>query len=200
MPADFIDLNLLPSERRPTRRRGGGGRRNLAGLLGLGLLAFAFLTLFPLLGISYTIGERLETLRASVEASRVGVREADAVLAREAQLQQQIQTTLLQADNLDRQAEQLRTQQLSLSDLLQPMAQALPPRMTIGTVTMLESGTIRVTGEGGSPALVLEFAQALEALPQIRRVNVVGMDRLGGQAAPTAVAYTLEIERQARGG
>lgn len=198
MASDFLDLNLLPPERR--YRSGPPVRtRNAATMLGLGLLAFALLTIIPLWLTKLSVDRRLSQLATAVETTRIQVRDTDSLLAREAQLQQQIQTTLIKADTLERQAARIKAEQPALSELLQPLAQALPPRVTIATLTVSEAGVVRVAGEGGSATLVLEFAQEVERLPNVRRVSVVGMDRLGGDAAPTAVSYTIEIERETSG-
>lgn len=194
MQADFLDLNLLPRERRvtiiPSLRPGSPE------LLGLVMLLFALLTIVPLGVIKVRNDQQLARTRAALETSRQQVREADLVLARESQLRQQIQTLLIQADALEQQARQLREQGTLISALLQPMTQALPPRVTIERVSQGPGTTVQVTGTGGSTTLVLEFAQALEQIPGVKQVTVVSIDRLTDEsAAPTAVVYTLEVER-----
>lgn len=195
MQADFLDLNLLPRERRRVSVAS-PLRRGSAELVGLAMLLFALLTLVPLGVIKVRNDRQLARTRVAVTLSREQVREADLALAREAQLRQQIQTLLLQIDALEQQTRQLQEQGDPISSLLQPMTQALPPRVSITRLAPGAGTTVRVTGTGGSTPLVLEFAQALEQVPGVRKVTVVSIDRLtDASAAPTAVAYTLEVER-----
>lgn len=195
MQADFLDLNLLPRGR---RRRSITVRRpwRATEALGIALFLFALLTLVPLTVLKSRNDRQLQVAENAIVSSRDEVRKADERLARESQLRQQTQALLFQADALEQQVRQLDAQVEPVSALIQPMTQALPPRVTITNVTEEANGIIRVRGEGGSITLVLEFAAALEQVPAIRTVTVVTVDRVTRPSAPpTAVTYTLELER-----
>jgi Tfp pilus assembly protein PilN len=195
MQADFLDLNLLPRDRQPTSI-GSPGRSRVPEILGLALIFVAVLMLVPLSAIKMRNDRQLARTIAAVDLSRQQVRDADRILARESQLRQQTQSLLIQADALEQQLRRLEAQGDPISSLLQPMTQLLPPRVTITSLVQVSETTIRVTGEGGSTSLVLEFAQSLERLGGIRSVSIVGVDRLMEESAPpTAVRYTLELER-----
>ncbi|HBY97037.1 MAG: PilN domain-containing protein [Ardenticatenaceae bacterium] len=195
MQADFLDINLLPRDRRRVSIAPPLGRR-FPELLGLAMLLFALLTLVPLGVIKIRNDRQLARTQAAVMLSREQVRATDQALVRESQLRQQIQTMLIQADTLEQQVRQLEEQGGPISLLLQPMTEALPPRVIITSVIPGAGSTVRVVGTGGSTPLVLEFAQALERVPDVRKVTIVSIDRRSdASAAPTAVVYTLEVER-----
>ena len=191
MNSDFIDINLLrppQAARVPAARRPGVA-------LGLALLGLAFLLLL-VAGLIKTRNDReLARQAAQLQAMQQGVRQFSVVMTEVEQLQNQITTLAQQAEQLEADAEQIDLQNPALAPFLGALTGALLPRMEITGIVMLEADRFLVQGEAGSDALVVEYISALRQQPAIREVAPRTVTRAGGDAAPGAVRWTIEVER-----
>lgn len=192
MHSDFIDINLLPHPVRPALGGPAWRRLMVPGLLAL------MLAMFLVLGASIVKvrnDRALSEQEAQLARMSGEVRSLSVVLAEVEVLQQQITTLATQAEQLKADAERVNQQNPALAPFLRALHDSLLPRMSITTVVLEERNRYVIQGEAGSNALVVEYANALRRRSDIRQVTPRSIERLGSDAPPGAVRWTLEVER-----
>lgn len=192
MNADFIDINLLP---RPVRPAMGGPI--WVRLMVPGILMVA-LAIFLLLGAAYLKlrNDRiLAEQRVALQRTSEEVRDFATLMAEVQVLQQQVTTLATQAQLLEGDAERVGQENPALAPFLSAITESLLPRMKITGLVAQGDNRFILRGEAGSDSLVVSYAQALQKRPEIRSVTPRSVEQIGGNAPPSAVRWTLEIER-----
>lgn len=188
----FIDVNLLPKRVRPAV-----GGAAWARLMTPGLILLVVATLLVLVSVTLKIqnDRLLAEQRSEMARRRELVLGFDTLEARVRLLQEQITTLATQTEQLRRDAERVNSENPPFAPFLSAVTSALLPRMRVTGINAQSNGIYLVQGEAGSDALVVEYIQILKQQPEIRTVTPQLIERLGGNAPPNAVRWTLEVER-----
>jgi hypothetical protein len=189
----FIDINLLPKRVRPAV-----GGAAWARLMAPGLLLLLVATVLVLFSVTLKMqNDRLLTeQRAEMERRREDVRDFDTVINQVTLLREQITTLATQTEQLRGDAERVNSENPPLAPFLSAVTSSLLPRMRVTGITLSEvEGVYLIQGEAGSDALVVEYIQTLKVQPEIRNVTPRLIERLGGNAPPNTVRWTLEVTR-----
>lgn len=192
MNAPFIDINLLP---RPVRPALGGPTWLRLLVPGLVLLALATLMVLGASLLKVRNDRLIAQQQAEMVALRQAVRDFSVVAAEVEILQQQVTTLATQAQQLEGDAERVNQGNPALAPFLRAITESLPPRMKITGIVARSPTRFLVQGEAGSDSLVVAYVQALERRPEIRSVAPQSVEQVGGNAPPSAVRWTLEVER-----
>lgn len=192
MNANFIDINLLP---RPVRPAIGGAAWQRLMVPGLVLLAIA--TFFVLGATFLKVRNDRMLAQQRIEVQRVGqgVRDFSTIIAQVEILQQQVTTLATQAAQLEADAERVSQANPPLAPFLAALTESLLPRMKITGVVAQGENRFLVRGEAGTDSLVVAYVQALQRRPEVRSVTPRAIEQLGGDAPPSAVRWTLLVER-----
>lgn len=188
----FIDINLLPKRVRPAV-----GGAAWARLMAPGLLLLLVATVLVLFSVTLKIqnDRLLAEQRTEVQRRREDVRDFDTVINQVTLLREQITTLATQTEQLRSDAERVSSENPPLAPFLASVTSSLLPRMRVTGITSTADGIYLIQGEAGSDALVVEYIQTLKMQPEIRSVTPRLIERLGGNAPPNTVRWTLEVTR-----
>lgn len=188
----FIDVNLLPKRVRPAV-----GGAAWARLMAPGLFLLLVATVLVLVSVTLKIqnDRLLAEQRTEMQRRRQEVLGFDSLMSRVTLLREQITTLATQTEQLRRDAERVNSDNPPLAPFLNAVTSALLPRMRVTGINAQSDGLYLIQGEAGSDALVVEYIQTLKQQPEIRNVTPQLIERLGGNAPPNAVRWTLEVER-----
>ncbi|RME10180.1 MAG: hypothetical protein D6802_10040 [Ardenticatenia bacterium] len=191
MATEFPDINLTaPSSRAARTWQSASAPERLGGLLiiaGLVVLVALFL-------VKQSNDTQLSRLRDAVEAERARAQEVETLLAEYETLTTHIHTTLETAIRLERLADAVEREGTPFSTVLEAVATALPPRVSITNLTETDDALI-IEGEAGSASLALEFARALQTDPTWKRVRLEKLEEGVPNGPPTAVNFRLRLEK-----
>jgi hypothetical protein len=191
--SQFIDINLLPRRVRPIVKGSAWARMMAPGIL---LLAVATVLVLGSVTLKIQNDRILAEQRTEMQRRREDVRGFDALMSRVELLREQITTLATQAEQLRRDAERVNSANPPLAPFLNAITSSLLPRMKVTGINAQPDGVFLVQGEAGSVALVVEYIQILKQQPEISRVTPQLIERVGGNAPPNTVRWTLIVERK----
>lgn len=192
MNADFIDINLLP---RPVRPAMGGPTWVRLMVPGILMVVLALLLTVGAAYLKLRNDRILAEQRVELQRTSEEVRDFATLMAEVQVLQQQVTTLATQAQLLEGDAERVGQENPALAPFLSAITESLLPRMKITGLVAQGDNRFILRGEAGSDSLVVSYAQALQQRPEIRSVTPRSVEQIGGNAPPSAVRWTLEIER-----
>ncbi|MGB0385322.1 MAG: hypothetical protein ACPGWR_10910 [Ardenticatenaceae bacterium] len=191
MNSQFIDINLLPKPVRPPLAQTIWVRRMVPGLI---LLCLAAILVLSAILIKRRNDRQLSQQRIEMENKKQDIREFSFTITQVELLQQQINTLLKHAEQLEQDAIRIERENPSLASFLRIVTDTLLPRMTLTGFVVEGPKRFVIQGEAGSPALVVSYVESLKAQPRIRTVTARSIEQIGGDGAPTAVRWTIEIK------
>ena len=192
MSAPFIDINLLPSASRAPLAGDVWQRLVLPGLLllGLALLLVMGPSLLKLRNDRALAEQRVELQEVGQE-----VQSFSAVMAEVYGLQERVALLAVQTEELLSDAERVERSNLPLAPFLDALQGSLLPRMEITGMASTGPESFVVQGTAGSDRLVIDYVSALNARPEIRRVELQSIESRADGALPGSVRWTIEAER-----
>ncbi|MDQ7030096.1 MAG: hypothetical protein Q9O62_10130 [Ardenticatenia bacterium] len=184
------DVNLTPSSRRPPASSHRLRPERLAWLL----FAAGWVVLALMVVLRAQNQRSLREMELLVAQAQQEARQAERLLGRREERVETIAQLVRRANRLEAERAELQRRSFSLSELLLAIEEAAPPRLTVQSVHV-SAGRVTVAGVAGSAALVVEFAQTLEAQLTSFRVEVERVEDRNDPTLPAAVEFVVILEQ-----
>ena len=181
-PPMFVDLNLLPDDR---RARGGAFLLALAAAVAIGCAG-----LLPLFGVADNAGDRVSRLQTDLAARYDELQAAQVDLEARRALRQELSDVRAEIDAIAAARDEALPGGPGLPATVQAVVGSLPAGVEVTSVNGSAEG-LALGGTATSSDAVFSYARALEATGDVSKATVISMVESEGGA----VAFSLTVTR-----